>query len=303
MKIEDQIQEMEQRLAREEAEYEKRRKLEIALQQGQAALAQGVYASAKTFFESALEVDDKDAQARAGLIETLLEAGQNSEKRGKLTEARDFYRALLDYDNKNTNARARMNAIKRSFWQRWFIAIVTGAVLLLIIAAQVNHFINWPLSVCNSTGAVLCTPSPTATSTATATPTATPTNTPTATPTFTPTPTNTPTSTPTPTPSPYMAEALYETAIVYKAASGSDSVGYTAKGQSLYVCAQAGTRYLVAQNLCHVVNPWGWIESNRLRLLFNVLPESLVTPWPTATATRVRPPAAPVTPTPTPPSP
>jgi len=170
----------------------KRRQLQLevtrALEQGQKALDENDFSQAETYFKAALELKQDDVSARAGLIQASYRAGVNAEERGRLRDALEHYQGVLQLDPAHHEAQVRQTAIRRKLRVRGIAFGIIGAVLLLLVLAQVNNFIAWPVPVCDASGALLCTPSPTATNTATATATAT----------LTPTPT--PTNTPTPTP-------------------------------------------------------------------------------------------------------
>ncbi|HDQ71539.1 MAG TPA: hypothetical protein ENN19_05510, partial [Chloroflexi bacterium] len=132
---------------------------------GYYSLGEDNFAAAKAFFEKAQKVDDQGAEGRAGLIETLSQAGQRAEARKRRGEARDYYRELLAFDPQNSEARVRLSAVNRQIQIRWIIGGVIGMVILLLVLAQVNQFIAWPVAACNAPGigGVLCTPSATPT--------------------------------------------------------------------------------------------------------------------------------------------
>ena len=254
---------------------------------GYYSLGEDNFAAAKTFFERAQKINEQGAEGRAGLIETLSQAGQRAEERKRRGEARDYYRELLAFDPQNSEAKVRLGAVTRQIQVRWIIGGGIGMVILLLVLAQVNQFIAWPVAACNAPGigGVLCTPSatptltPTPTATPTATPTHTPTNTPTSTPTSTPTPTNTPTNTPTPTPTPLLGRIRYSHVIVYDSPTGNQEIFRPTGGTEWHLCAKTGTRYLIASSYCHSAAPLGWIEESRLELLFpGQFPSDLITP-------------------------
>lgn len=275
-------------------EIERKIKIQKALEDGQHALEHRNFSAAKSYFESVLDLDPGHPSAKAGLIETLLRAGQKAEDGKKLREAKDYYTALLEMDRANQDARVRLNAVNRKLLVRRIIigsvsVIVVGAGLL-VLWLQAKQLIAWPVSVCNTMGEAVCTPSPTASHTPTATPTSTPTHTPTATPTFTPMPTNTPTQTPTPTPTPMRAEGATGYPNVYEEPTGSKLKGTLTRGQVVYLCAKAGDRYLVALDHCHLVKSYGWVPKAHidLKIVEETFPSELITPMadqPAATST------------------
>jgi tetratricopeptide (TPR) repeat protein len=272
------------------SEERKRRQQELelarALESGQRALEQEDFSEAEGYFKAASEIerslgiDEQQGEARIGLIQTLYRAGVAAEGRRQLQDALDHYRGVLARDPEHHEAQVRQAAVSRKLWMRRIFIGAVGAVLLLLVLAQVNNFIAWPVTVCNASGAVLCTPSPTPTHTATATPTATPTHTPTATPTHTPTPTATPTMTPTPTPTPMFATGATGYPNVYRGPNRDELLGTLTFGQRVYVCARSGDYYQIALDHCHLVEPYGWVPENHLELKFfeEDFPPALMTP-------------------------
>jgi Tfp pilus assembly protein PilF len=289
---------------------------------GRQALAEGNYAGAVSFFDTARQVNALNNEARLGKIDAYLAAGRDAEERKKWGEAESYYKALLreEPDNEEAKigvARAREGAHRVRNVALWSV----GGVLLIfaLVALLTNRgAIAWQDSACQvkGMGAFICTPTatfthtptftPTFTHTPTFTPTFTPTNTPT--PTYTPTltPTNTPTLTPTltPTPVPVKAIAKYRT-YIYDAPYEGTSVGFSEKGQVLFVCALngdpslTGSRLQVALTDCHVTKPWGWIYAPYVTLLLEgPFPAALTTP--AATFTPAPAPTRPPAPTPQP---
>jgi len=339
-KLDDLMGKLEHEIKEERQRKEREQNLQEAISKGHQALKAGNYTAARSFFESALSIDQENPDAQAGLKDTLYTAGQAAEKTGQRREAREYYQALLDFDPDNSNALVRLNAMTRQIRIRWAIGIggPVGVIILLFILAQVRHFILWPAGACNmpGVGGLLCSPTPTLTLTATPTltpiPTATPTPIPTSTPTRTPTPiptstptptsTNTPTSTPTytltptftptftptptPTPGPLLGRMRYEWVSVYADWEGTDEVTRAAVDSVWYLCARECNRYLIAQDHCHLTAPLGWVNITSIEPIFEgEFPSKLVTPCPiptyTSTFTPVPPrPTATPTPTPTP---
>jgi tetratricopeptide (TPR) repeat protein len=285
--------------------------IQYFLAQGEKSLESGDYVSATAFFQEAMDLDAKRPEARAGLIATYLSRGQRSEQRRQLGSAAAIYEELLRFDPSNSEGKARLRSVQFRTWRmRGLIAAGLLAVLLLVLA-QVNRMITWPVAACEVTaiGGVLCTPTATAThtptATATATDTATSTATATATPTFTPTatPTNTatPTATPTFTPTPMIVQPRYDQTGVYPDPYSTRIVGVLWTGDQIHLCAKAADRYLVAKNYCHLTDPLGWVNVGNLVPNFaNIFPDYLTTPLPPPTATPVPPPTATPVPTPTP---
>lgn len=175
-----------------------------AVEDGQHALEQENFSAAESYFKAALELDAGHVAARTGLIETLYQAGRKAELEKHWREAREHYKGILSRDVDYHEAQVRLNVVNRKLFARHAIILVSVLIVFALVFAQSNNFINWPLPVCDLSGDVLCTPTPTFTATLTPTPTHTPTPTPTYTPmpTLTPTPTHTPTVTPTPSPTP-----------------------------------------------------------------------------------------------------
>lgn len=283
--------------------------IQYYLAQGEKSLEAKDYVSATAFFQEAMDLDVKRPEARAGLIATYLSRGQRSEQRRQLGSAAAIYEELLRFDPGNSEGKARLRSVQFRTWRtRGLIAAGLLAVLLLVLA-QVNRMITWPLAACEVTaiGGVLCTPTATAThtptATATATDTPTPTATATATPTFTPTatPTNTatPTATPTFTPTPMIVQPRYDQTGVYPDPYSTRIIGVLWTGDQIHLCARAADRYLVAKNYCHLTDPLGWVNVGNLVPNFaNTFPDYLTTPLPPPTATPSPNPTA--TPTPTP---
>jgi len=238
--------------------------------------------------ERALDIEESQSSARVGLIETRYRAGVNAEERRHLREARNHYRDVLGLDPDHSQARVRRDAVTRQMTLRTIAIGVVSLIILAVVLAQLNNFIAWPTSVCDMSGDVLCTPTPTftltppPTFTPTPTPTHTPTATPTATPTHTPTPTLTPTPTNTPTPTPMIAvgEAGYPN--VYEEPNKNKLLGTLTRGQKVYVCAKYGDYYLIALDYCHLVAPYGWVPKSHMKLLFfeENFPIDLTTPTP-----------------------
>ena len=320
-KLDDLMTELELEIKEGRQRKEREQNLQEAITKGQQALDGGNFTAARSFFESALAIDEDSPHAQAGLKDTLYTAGQAAEKSGHRQEAREYYQALLDFDPDNSDALVRLNAMTRQIRIRWAIGIggPVGVIILLFILAQVKHFILWPVGACNAPGVgrLLCSPTPTPTLTATPTatpiPTATPTpiptstptptstNTPTSTPTYTLTPTFTPTLTPTPTPTPrpLLGRMRYEWVSVYADWEGTNEVARAPVGSEWHLCAEKCDRYRVAQDHCHQTTPLGWVFITSIEPIFEgKFPSKLVTPCPlpsTPTAT----PTATTTATPT----
>jgi len=283
--------------------------IQYYLAQGEKSLEAKDYVSATAFFQEAMDLDVKRPEARSGLIAAYLSSGQRSEQRRQLGSAAAIYEELLRFDPSNSEGKARLRSVQFRTWRmRGLIAAGLLAVLLLVLA-QVNRMITWPVAACEVTaiGGVLCTPTATAThtptATATATDTATSTATATATPTFTPTatPTNTatPTATPTFTPTPMIVQPRYDQTGVYPDPYSIRIIGVLWTGDQIHLCARAADRYLVAKNYCHLTDPLGWVNVGNLVPNFaNTFPDYLTTPLPPPTATPSPIPTA--TPTPTP---
>ena len=317
-KLDDQRRELEERLRRQEAVESREKRLANALSKGKEALEAGDYASASSFFESALEIDETNADARVGVRQALHQAGLSAEKARKWTVARDYYRELLQVDPDNREARVRLRALTTRIRLLRTIIGGIGIIIAALILAQVNRRIIWPEPVCDApVVGGLCTPSPTVTLTPTNTPTgtATPTDTPTATPTHTATPTatatatatstptatptSTPTSTATPThtatatpthtatltatPTPLKGRIRHENTAVYESATSDEIVLLATPGSVWHLCALFGSvkdgRYLVAPGHCHEAVPLGWVTATNVTPLFEgQFPPALVTP-------------------------
>ena len=324
-KLDDLMAELEREIKEERQRKEREQKLQETVDKGHQALDAGNFTAARSFFESALAIDEDSPHAQAGLKDTLYKAGQAAEERGHRREAQEYYQALLDFDPHNSDALVRLNAMTRQIRQRWAIGIggPVGVIILLFILAQVNRFIAWPVGACNAPGVgrLLCSPTPTPTLTATPTatpiPTATPTpiptstptptstNTSTPTPTYTPTPTFTPTFTPTPTPTPrpLLGRMRYEWVSVYADWEGTDEVTRATVDSVWHLCTRKCNRYLVAQDHCHLTAPLGWVNITSIEPIFEgEFPAKLVTPCPIPTSTSTLTPVPPkptATPTPT----
>lgn len=264
------------------------RELELAraLENGQYALEHENFSVAEGYFkaaseiEQALGIDEQRGEARIGLIQTLYRAGVAAEDDRRLRDALNHYRGVLKRDPEHHESQVRQAAVARKLWLRRIVAGVAGLLVVLIVLAQLNNFIAWPIEVCDATGSVLCTPTPTPTYTPTSTPTATPTHTPTATPTNTPTPTATPTMTPTPTPTPMFATGATGYPNVYREPNRDELIGTLTFGQRVYVCARSGEYYQIALDHCHLVAPYGWVPESHLELKFfeEDFPTALITP-------------------------
>lgn len=276
----------------------RRKKLNLvkALERAREALEQEDFSAAETNFKAALdmaeEIGESNAEAEAGLLDTLYKAGLKAEGQKHLRDARDHYRGVLERDPDHGQARARLSAINRRLTTRGIVIGIVTIIVLAVVLAQLNNFIAWPANVCNMTSDVLCTPTPTFTltptntPTMTPTPTSTPTATPTNTPTMTPTPTNTPTMTPTPTPTPIIGIGVVPNPNVFSEPNRlNPPEGYLKSGQEVYVCAKAGSYYLVALARCHLIDkPYGWVPVSHLSLVGvpeNDFPAELTTPLPT----------------------
>ena len=275
----------------------RRKKLDLvkALERAKEALEQEDFSAAETNFKAALgmvaEIGGSNAEAKAGLLDTLYKAGLKAEGQKHLRDARDHYRGVLDYDPDHGQARARLSAINRRLTTRGIVIGIVTIIVLAVVLAQLNNFIAWPVNVCNMTSNVLCTPTPTFTLTPTNTPTmtSTPTNTPTATPTntptMTPTPTNTPTMTPTPTPTPIIGVGVVPNPNVFSEPNRNTLEGYLKRGQEVYVCAKTGSYYQIALARCHLIDkPYGYVPVSHLSLVGvheNSFPAELTTPLPT----------------------
>lgn len=285
--------------------------IQYYLAQGEKSLEAKDYVSAMEFFQQAMELDVKRPEVRAGLIAAYLSRGQRSEQRRQLGSAAAIYEELLRFDPGNSEGKARLRSVRFRTWRtRGLIAAGLLAALLLVLA-QVNRMITWPMPACEVTaiGGVLCTPTatathtPTATATATntATPTATATATPTFTPTATPTGTPTPTTTPTFTPTPMISQPRYNQTGVYRDPYSTQVIAVLYVGDQVHLCAKAANRYLVAKNYCHLTDPLGWVNVDNLAPNFaNIFPDYLTTPLPPPTATPSPIPTATPTLTPTP---
>ena len=122
------------------------------------------------------------------------------------------------------------------------------------------------------------TPNPTPTILVqTITPTPVPTEVPVPTPTFIPSPTLTP------TPQQYLGQILLSTMVsVYDSPTGENhaSVSTLKSGTKVFVCAQAGDRYLVALQPCYASEPVGWVKMRNVSPPTPPIPDSLVTPLP-----------------------
>ena len=259
-KLDDIRDQLEKTIEEERQRKEREQDLQDAITKGQEALDGGNFTAARSFFESALGIDEVSPHAQAGLKETL-----------------------------------------RRIRTRWAIGIGGPMlfVLVIIILAQVNQFICWPAGACSvpRVGRLLCSPTPTPTLTVTptltpiptatstpiptSTPTLTPTPIPTSTPTYTLTPTFTPTSTPTPTPTPrpLLGRMHYEWVSIYVDRESTDEVARAPLESVWHLCARAGTRYLVAQDHCHLTVPLGWVNADSIEPVFEgEFPSKLVTP-------------------------
>lgn len=193
---------------------------QMLYQAGDSAFESKKYADAVRWFEKALELEVSHAGVFKCLLESAYEAGRDAEKHRKLSIAETYYRKVLELDSAHPEARHHLEVIARKRRIPWIVAGFLVLLMAIFVIAQTNSLIPWPAPICDTTGNLLCTPSPTFTTTPTVTPsptltptptsTPTPTNTPTITltpthtptPTYTPTPTHTPTLTPTPCPPP-----------------------------------------------------------------------------------------------------
>lgn len=280
------------RLAQEIDPQSREAKAMHSLARGEKALTQDDLPAAKTYFAYALEQAPDNATAHARLTYTYLTAGAAAERRRDWRNARDQYRKLLEIEPGNDEAQVRLNAVLRRLRGCLAGIIVVVTLLAIFLAAQLNNFIRWPTAACGApgVGAALCTP----TFTPTATPTPTYTHTPTAT--FTPTPTFTPTSTltstatatftptATPTPTPLLARTRYDYVQVFKGPLGDEEVFRARRGTEWHICAQAGSRMLIASSDCHNTAPLGWITAKFLEPLYSgPFPAELQTPFPTLT--------------------
>lgn len=267
------------------------KKLELirALEAAKHALKHENFSTAENRFKSALKVAEElgetSAEAESGLLDTLYRAGRRAEKDKHLRDALDHYAGVLDRDPVHHEAQVRLNAVNRKILARRLLIGFIAVVMLAVVLAQLNNFINWPIEVCEMSGEVLCTPTPTFTPTPTYTPTATPTFTPTPTHTPTATPTHTPTFTPTPTSTPMNATGSTGYPNVFKEPNRNELIGTLTRDQKVYVCAKAGSYYQISLDYCHLVNPYGWVPESQLDLLFfeEDFPELLITPLPEET--------------------
>jgi len=175
-------------------------------QAGESAFQAGKYADAVRWFEKALELEVSHAGVFKCLLESAYEAGKDAEKRRKLSIAATYFRKVLELDSAHPEARHCLEMIARKRRIPWIVGGILMVFIIIFITAQVNNLIHWPVPLCDTTGDLLCTPSPTFTTTPTVTssptltPTPTSTSAPTPTPTLTPTPTETPAPTATPIP-------------------------------------------------------------------------------------------------------
>ncbi len=270
-------------------------RIDTLYQQGEHARQEHNFPRAKTLFEKLDEFDPGNAQARSGLIELLYEQGQEAETQGQRREAIGYYQALLRHAPNDSNAQIRITTITRQIRIRRTISVVIGILLILIFCitawALTSDAVLKPEWACVESE-IICTltptltPTQTPTHTPTHTPTYTPTHTPTHTPTFTPTPTNTPTHTPTFTPSPTATPEPYLGVVnnsglgnVYREATGNDRVSTLENRQQVHLCAQAGSRYLIANDYCHLTTPLGWIDRTLITPGFvGSFPQVLTTP-------------------------
>ncbi len=270
--------------------------IQYYLAQGEKSLEAKDYVSATAFFQEAMDLDVKRPEARAGLIATYLSRGQRSEQRRQLGSAAAIYEELLRFDPGNSEGKARLRSVRFRTWRTRVLIAAGLLAALLLVLAQINRMITWPVAACGVTavGEVLCTPTATAThtptATATATDTPTPTATATATPTFTPTatPTNTatPTATPTFTPTPIISRPRYDSTGVYPDPYSTRWFAVLFVEDQVHLCAKAANRYLVARNYCHLTDPLGWVNIDNLAPNFaNNFPDYLTTPLPPPTAT------------------
>lgn len=270
--------------------------IQYYLAQGEKSLEAEEYVSATEFFRQALELDARQPEARAGLVATFLNRGQSAERRRQLGSAAAIYEELLHFDPGNSEAKARLRSVQVRIWRTRALIAAGLAAALLLVLAQINRAINWPIEACEVTyvGGVLCTPTATATHTATATatatdtptPTATATATPTFTPTATPTDTPTPTATPTFTPTPMISRPRYNQTGAYPDPYSTELSAVLYIKDQVFLCAKAADRYLVAKNYCHLTDPLGWVNTENLVPDFaNIFPDYLTTPLPPPTAT------------------
>ncbi|MBN2006328.1 MAG: hypothetical protein JXA21_23445 [Anaerolineae bacterium] len=267
--------------------YKAREDAQHALEQENFSVAESKFKQAMEL-ERALGIEETQGEARTGLIETRYRAGVAAEAHRKLREARNHYRGVLALDPDHSQARTRLDAVTRTMTLRAIAIGIVSLIVLAVVLAQLNNFIAWPMSVCDMSGDVLCTPTPTftltptPTFTPTPTPTHTPTATPTATPTNTPTPTLTPTPTNTPTPTPMIAVGSAGYPNVFKEPNRDELLGTLTRGQKVYVCAKSGDYYLIALDHCHLVAPYGWVPKSHMDLKFfeEDFPPELTTPAP-----------------------
>ena len=300
-KLDDIKDQLGEKIEEERQRKEREQNLQEAITKGQQALDGGNFTAARSYFKSALDIDEDDSDALAGFKDTLYKAGQAAEERGNRREAREYYQALLDSDPDNSDARVRLKTMTRQIRQRWAVWSLLLFVGVIIILAQVKHFILWPAGACNAprVGGLLCSPTPTHTLTVTplptptftltptpiptCTPVPTSTNTPTPTPTYTLTPTFTPTLTPTPTPTPrpLLGRMRYEWVSVYADWEGTNEVARAPVDSEWHLCAKKCDRYRVAQDHCHLTTPLGWVFITSIEPIFEgEFPSKLVTPCP-----------------------
>lgn len=285
--------------------------IQYYLAQGERSLEAKDYVSATAFFQEAMDLDAKRPEARAGLVAAYLSRGQRSEQRRQLGSAAAIYEELLRFDPGNSEGKARLRSVRFRIWRTRGLIVAGLLAALLLVLAQINRMITWPVAACEvaTIGEVLCTPTATATHTPTATatatdtptPTATATPTPTFTPTATPTDTATPTATPTFTPTPMIVQPRYDQTGVYPDPYSTRIIGVLWTGDQIHLCARAADRYLVAKNYCHLTDPLGWVNVGNLVPNFvNTFPDYLTTPLPPPTATPSPVPMSTPIPTPTP---
>lgn len=194
-------------LEKERADKLKGLNIKKALESGDQALKQKAYERAEQFFREALRLDEQNPEARAGLMGALCKAGQSALESGAYSKAAGYFEEALRLDDDNLAARTGLHetqaALKSIAYRKrrpWIIGGVLLSLVITLYLAQVNQLISWSVSVCDTAGHWLCTPTPTRTLTPTLTPLPSPTPSPTLTLTPTPTPTITPTPEPTQTP-------------------------------------------------------------------------------------------------------
>lgn len=302
----DELRALEEAIRRQEAIEQRQSEIQKALAKGREALQANDFGAAEIQFRRVVDtLDAENAEARTGLIDVCRLGGARAVANGDLYRARDYYRHWVDLDTRNVASQTSLEAVERQISgrqrkRRGITAILIALAILAVVLAcsWLRGFVALPQNVCD-TVEFACTPTPTPTLTPTATLTATPTftatptathtatATPTATATMTHTPTVTPTVTPTPTPQQHQATILHSTEVaVYANPTGAEraTISTIRSGTLVFVCAQAGNRYLVSLTVCHQGPTLGWIGAGNVSAPIPPLPAELVTPLsPTAT--------------------